>query len=131
MGIKQTEEAADRAAIDFYHYGIEKGKTEERSDWTSKGHGPHCLSPIAILSDQSIQTDLELPTTATCDISTQTLEPPTLTVLPQMMTSPPFDWADEAVPLPTQNLTSPLLPRDFSGLCSSNLLDISGHRYLT
>jgi hypothetical protein len=134
MGIKETEEAADRAAIDFYHHGIEKGKTEERSEWTSKGHGPHCLSPIAILDSQGSQTDPEPPTTL---ISTQTStishlktsvqasEPPPSPSQPQKVISKPFNWADDTyspqiIPLPTQNLPSPLLARDFSGLRSSN-----------
>jgi hypothetical protein len=70
-GAKDAEEAANRADIDLYCHGIEKGRTEEQSEWTSTGHGPHCFAPIAILSDQIIQTDSEPPTATMCDASTQ------------------------------------------------------------
>jgi hypothetical protein len=145
QGIKRVEEAVSRAKTEYYHHGVEKGRTEERSKWTSKNHGLRCFSPVAILSDQGSQTDPE-PTTTSISTQTSTVshletsiqasEPPPSPSQPQKVISKPFDWADDTysppiIPLPTQNLTSPLLPRDFSGLCSSNLLDISGHRYLT
>src|SRR5882762_8372429 len=140
MGIKEAEEAANRTEIDLYSHGIEKGRTEERSEWASAGHGPHCLTPIAILSDQIVQTESEPTVTATCDASiqvqvdinddleisphvnesTQTPEPPPPAVPPQMLNLPPLNWADDSnkslpiTPLP------PLLhqPRDLSVLRS-------------
>jgi len=74
QGIKEAEEAASNAEIDCYHHGIVKGRTEEQSEWISTGHGPHCFSPIAILTDQIIQTDSEPFATASCNASTQTCE---------------------------------------------------------
>lgn len=71
QGIKQAEEAASQAEIDLYRHGVVKGGIEERLKWTSAGHGPHCLTPVAILSDASIQTNSEPSITATCDASTQ------------------------------------------------------------
>ena len=75
QGIKQAEEAASQAEIDLYRHGMVKGGIEERSKWTSAGHGPHCLTPVAILSDASIQTNSEPSITATCDTSTQVDQP--------------------------------------------------------
>jgi hypothetical protein len=78
QGIKEAEEAASRAEIDLYYHGTEKGKTEERSEWTSAGHGPHCFAPTAVLSDEIIQTDSEPSiTTVTCDANIQTPAPST------------------------------------------------------
>jgi hypothetical protein len=122
-GIKEAEKTAKRADFDRCFHEVARGRAIEQLEWTSKGHGPHCLYPVAILSDQIIQTDPEPPTPptpATCDISTQTLEPPPLTALPQMTILPPLSWADDAASLPTQSLPSPLPPRDFSGLRSSS-----------
>jgi hypothetical protein len=112
QGIKDAEEAASSAEIDLYRHGIEKGRTEERSEWTSVGHGPHCLIPVAALTDKNMQTDFEPPITATP-------EPPPLAVPPQITCSPPLVWADDAALLPTQILSSPLPTRDFSDLRSS------------
>ena len=67
QGIKEAE----AAEIDVYRHGIEKVRTEEKSEWTSAGHGPHCLTSIAILSDQIVQTQSEPPTAMMCDASTQ------------------------------------------------------------
>jgi hypothetical protein len=137
QGTKEAEEAAKRVEIDLYCHGIEKGRFEENLEWTSAGHGLHCFSPITILSDKSIQTDLE-PLVTACDASiqvevdftdnpviplcvdasTQTPEPPLL-VPPQMMNSPPLNWADDTSSLPTQIIPSPPSPRDFSDLRSS------------
>ena len=75
QGIKEAEAAASQAEIDFYRHGVVKGGIEERLKWTSSGHGPHCLTPIAILSDASIQTDSEPSITATCDASIQVNQP--------------------------------------------------------
>ena len=118
QGIKEAEEAASCAKIDFYLHGIEKGRSEERSEWTSAGHGLHCLTPVAILANEGTQTDAESPSTATCDTSIQTPDPPLLVVSPQIANAPPFDWADDATSLPIQILPKPLLPRDFSELRS-------------
>ena len=85
---------------------------------TSAGHGLHCLTPIAILANEGTQTDAESPSTATCDASIQTPDPPLLVVSPQIANAPPFDWADDATSLPIQILPKPLLPRDFSELRS-------------
>jgi hypothetical protein len=70
-GFKDAEEAANHAEIDLYSLMLEKGRTEERLEWTSAGHGHHCLSPHAILSDEIVQTDSKPPTATTCDASTQ------------------------------------------------------------
>jgi hypothetical protein len=97
-GRKDAEEAASRVNIDLYSHGIEKGRTEEQLVWTSKGHGLCCFSPIAVLSDQIIQTDPEQLPSAPCttnsmiqtdssssaSVSMQTepiLEPPTPTIV--------------------------------------------------
>jgi hypothetical protein len=140
MGIKQAEEAARCAEIDLYSHGIEKGRAEERFEWTSIGHGLHCLSPVAILSDQIIQTDLEPPilplttdssvqttSSSSLSISTQTesiSEPP----IPTTITSAPLNWADDPVPFPSQ-VSPTLLPRDFSGFRSSNPNPFSSLRH--
>ena len=58
-GIEEAEAAARNADIDLYCCGAEKGRTKERLEWTSTGHGPHCLEPISILSDAMTQTDSE------------------------------------------------------------------------
>jgi hypothetical protein len=71
QGFKEAEEAASNAEIDFYRHGIEKGRTEEQSEWISAGHGPHCLTPLAILSDHAVQTDSEPSLRTSCDASTQ------------------------------------------------------------
>jgi hypothetical protein len=76
QGIKEAEVAASQAEVDLYRHGIVKGGIEERLKWTSAGHGLHCLTPVAILSDASIQTDsLEPSVTATCDASIQVNQP--------------------------------------------------------
>ena len=75
QGIKEAEEAASQAEIDLYRHGMVKGGIEERLKWTSSGHGPHCLTPVAILSDASIQTDSKPSITATCDASIQVNQP--------------------------------------------------------
>jgi len=61
-GIEEAEAAARNAEIDLYSLGAEKGRTEEQSEWTSTGHGPHCFAPISVLSDAMTQTDSELST---------------------------------------------------------------------
>ena len=71
QGIKEAEEAASNAEIDYYHHGIGKGRTEEQSEWISAGHGPHCLTPVAILSNRAVQTESEPSLTTSCDASTQ------------------------------------------------------------
>jgi hypothetical protein len=92
--------------------------------WTSAGHGHRCFPPITILSEASIQTDLEPLITTTCDASSQTAPLPAPVPNPIHTTSPSsvplsLDWAEDAISLPTQILPSPLPPRDFSGLRSS------------
>src|SRR5271168_1307613 len=42
-GIEKAEATARRAEVDLYCHGIEEGRTEEQSKWTSAGHGPHCF----------------------------------------------------------------------------------------
>lgn len=73
--IKEVEEAAHYVEIDLYSHGIEKGRTEEQSKWTSSGYGHCCFSPITIFSDASIQTDLnsEPLITTMCNASSQTV----------------------------------------------------------
>jgi len=71
QGIKEAEEAASNAEIDCYRHGIEKGRTEEQSEWISAGHGPHCLTPVSVLSDHAVQTDSEPLLTTSCDASIQ------------------------------------------------------------
>jgi hypothetical protein len=131
-GIEEAEEAARRVNIDLYSHGIEKGRTEEQLVWTSKGHGLHCFSPVAVLSDQIIQTDPEqLPSaprttdsmiqtdsSSSASISMQT-EPISKPPTPTIVASAPFNWADDAASLPAQNIPSSLPPRDLSGLRSS------------
>jgi hypothetical protein len=124
QGIKEAEEAASCDEIDFYSHGIEKGRTEERTEWISAGHGPHGFSATAVLSDGIVQTDVELPIAATCDALIQTTDPPLLAVpsqSPQTMISPSFNWADDVTSVPTQSLLSPTPPRNLSGLRSSKL----------
>jgi hypothetical protein len=131
-GRKDAEEAARRVDIDLYSHGIEKGRIEEQLVWTSKGHGLHCFSPIAVLSDQIVQTDPEqLPlaprttdsmiqtdSSSSVSVSTQT-EPLSEPPIPTIVASAHFNWADDTASLPTQNMPSSLPPRDLSGLRSS------------
>jgi len=147
-GIEEAEAAARSAEVDYYHHGTEKGRTEERLEWTSAGHGPHCLTPIAILTDEIVQTDLESSMTATCDANVQACQP---VVTVSIQTSPPslvnvdmqtsvamdspspvlpvshLDWAEDATSLPiapllpTPSVPRQHAPRDFSGLRSSGL----------
>ena len=63
-GIREAKEAANRAELEYYYRGIEKGKTEELLEWTSKGHGLRCFSPVAVLTSQGSQTDPEPTTTS-------------------------------------------------------------------
>ena len=70
--------------------------------------------------DVSTQTSAN-PSPPHVDAVIQAPDPPPLAVLPQIMTVPPLNWADDAASLPTRVLPSPLLPRDFSGLRSPNL----------
>jgi len=120
MGNKEAEEAASRNEIDLYRHGIDEGRTKEQSEWTSAGHGPHCFSPVAILSDEGVQTNFEPPITATCDASSQTIPLPNPVSDPIHTTSSlSFNWADEATSPPIQVWPSPLPPRDFSDLRSS------------
>jgi hypothetical protein len=139
QGKKEAEEAASSAEIDLYLHGMEKGRTEERTEWTSVGHGPHCLSPIAVLSDQTVQTDLE-PITATCDVSIQSADHVDDLVIPphveasiqatETLPSPsqphktsmaPLDWAEDTNSLPITPLPPSLhQPRDLSVLRSSS-----------
>ena len=116
QGIKEAE----AVEIDFYHHGTEKGRIEERNEWISAGHGLHCLSPVAILSDESTQTDLVPSATASCDVSSQTVLLPDPIPNTTLTTSPSptsFNWADDAALLPSQISPSP--PRDLSSLRSS------------
>ena len=130
QGVKEAEEAASNAEIDFYRHGIEKGRTEEQSEWISTGHGPHCLRPAATLSDEGVQTDFEPPITATCDASSQTISPPNPVSDPNCTTSSlSFNWADEATSLPIKVLPSPRPPRDFSDLRSSKINPFSSLRH--
>jgi hypothetical protein len=55
-GIEEAEAAARSAEIDLYSHGAENGRTEERLEWTSSGHGPHCFAPISVLSDATVAT---------------------------------------------------------------------------
>ena len=133
-GIREAEAAARRAEIDLYSHGIEKGRTEEQTEWTSAGHGPHCFSPVAILSDQIIQTNSEPPSHAATttvsvqtstvsrhDASAQASEPPPSLSQPQKTTTALLDWAEEANSLPiTPLLPSLHPPRDLSVLRSSS-----------
>jgi hypothetical protein len=127
-GIREAEAATRRAEIDLFSHGIEKGRTEERTEWTSAGHGPHCFSPVAILSDQVIQTNSEPPTTTVSvqtstihhhDTSAQASEPPPSPSQPKKLCMVPLDWAEDAKSLPITPLP-PLLhqPRDLSVLRS-------------
>jgi hypothetical protein len=136
-GIKDAEEAASRAEVDLYRHGIVKGGIEERLKWTSAGHGPHCLTPVAILSDESVQTDSPKPSVTaseSCDASIQSADPPhvdasiqTMEPLPspsqsQKTSMAPLDWAEDANSLPV-TLPPPSLPRqprDLSVLHSSS-----------
>lgn len=144
QGIKEVEEAASCAEIDLYCHRIVKGGIEERSKWTSAGHGLHCFSPIAILSDQIIQTDpvitpadssdsnirsaqlhtmvsTQTSTSSHLDISIQATEPPPSPSQPQKMTVVPLNWAEDANSLPIIPLSpSPRQPHDLSVLCSSS-----------
>jgi hypothetical protein len=94
-------------------------------------------NPIAILSDESIQTDLEpLITTSMCDASSQTTGIPCPGPVPDpihpTLPSPAplsLDWADDATSLPTQIPLSPLPPRDLSGLRSSKSNPFSSLQY--
>jgi hypothetical protein len=116
--VKEAKEAASRAEIDLC-LATEKGRTDERSEWTSAGHGPHCISSTAVLSDKIIQTD-SVPLIATmCDASVQSPDPLPLAVAPQMTTLPPFNWAEDTASLPIQVVPRRLPPRDFSALRSS------------
>src|SRR6266567_1928040 len=51
---------------------------------------PHCLTPIAILIDEIVQTDLESSMTATCDANIQAC-PPITTVSAQTATTVDYD----------------------------------------
>ena len=103
QGIKEAEEAAENAEIDLFRLGTKKGRTKERSEWTSTGHGPHCLEPISILSDATIQTDSELSTRTTCDASVHAC-PLVATVSTQTLTAVDYDLPMD--PLSVDNLCS-------------------------
>jgi len=131
VGIKQAEKPAKRADFERYSHGIEQGRIMERSEWTSKGHGLQCFSPVAILSNQSIQTDPEPPTTSIAtqtsnisylETSVQVSEPPPSLSQPQKVISKPLDWAEDTYSLPITPLPAPALcqPRDLSVLRSSS-----------
>ena len=140
QGAKEAKEAASNVEIDFYRHGIEKGRVEERSEWTTLGHGLRCFSPIAVLSDESTQTDSEPSITAMCnagvqvdlqvvaptiprlDASIQTPEPSPPLNQPQKMSLAPLDWAEDAKSLPITPIIPPSLcqPRDLSVLHSSS-----------
>jgi len=76
MGIEEAEAAERSTELNFYLHGTEKGRIEERLEWSSAGHGPHCLTPIAVLSDEITQTDfVEPPIPATCDANIQACRP--------------------------------------------------------
>jgi len=102
-GIEEAEAAARSAELDLYSRGAEKGRTEERLEWTSIGHGPHCLEPISILSDATIQTDSELSTRTTCDASVHAC-PPVFTA--SIQTSTAVDYDSPIDPLSVDNLCS-------------------------
>ena len=91
-------------------------------------------APIAVLSDQIVQTDLEPPilshttdsmvqtiSSSSSSISTQT-EPISEPPIPTTVAPTPFNcqWADDPVPFPTQLLPTTLSPRNFAGFRSSN-----------
>ena len=122
--VKEAKEAASCAEIDLC-LATEKGRTDERSEWTSAGHGPHCISPTAVLSDKIIQTDLVPLITTTCDASVQSPDPLPLAVPPQVTTLPRFNWAEDTASLPIQVFpcpppSLPRQPRDLSVLRSSS-----------
>ena len=102
-GVKEAEAATRNAEIDLYSLGAEKGRTEEWSEWTSTGHGPHCLEPISVLSNATTQTDLELSTWTTCNASVHAC-PPVATISTQMSTATDYD--------------SPVDPVSVNKLCS-------------
>ena len=132
-GIREAKEAANRAELEYYYHGIEKGKTEEQLEWTSKGHGLHCFSPVAVLTSQGSQTDPEPTTTSIAtqtsnishlETSVQASEPPPSLSQPQKVISKPLDWAEDTYSLPITPiapLPPPLhQPRDLSVLRSSS-----------
>ena len=102
-GIEEAEAAARMADINYYHHGTEKGRTEERLEWTSTGHGPHCLAPIAMLTDEIIQTDPESSVTATCDANVQAGQP---VANASAQTSTTVDYDSPMDPSSTDNLCS-------------------------
>jgi len=102
-GIEEAEAAARSAEIDLYSHGAEKGRTEERLEWTSSGHGPHCFAPISVLSDATTQTDSELSTRTTCDTSVHAC-PPVATA--SIQTSMAVDYDSPMDPISVDSLCS-------------------------
>jgi hypothetical protein len=102
-GIEEAEAAARSAEIDLYSHGAEKGRTEERLEWTSSGHGPHCFAPISVLSDATTQTDSELSTRTTCDASVHAC-PPVATA--SIQTSMAIDYDSPMEPILVNSLCS-------------------------
>jgi len=100
------EEAGDKVRdekLSLYELGCEEGRIQEREEWTSMDHGPHCFAPIAIPSDASIQTDSESYIPATCDANVQACQP-VANASAQTLTTVDYD--------------SPMDPSSTDNLCS-------------
>ncbi|KIM43451.1 hypothetical protein M413DRAFT_443388 [Hebeloma cylindrosporum] len=104
-GIKEAEAAARSAEVDLFYHGVEKGRTEERLEWTSAGHGPHCLAPVCVLSDAAVQTDSESSTQTLPAAPSQSSNVDTST-----QTSPSFVDVDTQTPVPQDPPSSSPMP---------------------
>src|SRR6266700_983241 len=56
----------EASKIRIFATGLEEGRTDEHLEWIAAGHGDHCFSLIAVLTESGIQTETEPVSTNTC-----------------------------------------------------------------
>src|SRR5882757_5452921 len=56
LGYKEGFEEGKSTKIELFEAGMDKGRTDEHSEWIATGHGHHCLQPTIIHEDSSTQT---------------------------------------------------------------------------
>lgn len=105
--------------------GKEKGTSMEKDCWMQDGHirEGRCFAQHGEHGDMAVQTDT-LPETTRTSMGVQADPAISVSTTPQLMTTAPFNWADEADSIPIQSsdslhtILTPPLPRDFSALRS-------------